>query len=53
MLTKGEHKNGEIECPLHNGRFCVRTGEALGGPVWEDLKTYLTRTENGRVAVHL
>lgn len=29
-----------IECPLHQGRFDVRTGKALSAPACIDLKTY-------------
>lgn len=29
-----------IECPLHQGRFDVRSGKALSAPVCVDLKTY-------------
>src|SRR5580700_8902982 len=29
-----------VECPFHQGRFDVRTGKALGAPVWVPLKTY-------------
>ena len=42
-----------IECPLHNGRFDYRTGEAMGAPVCVDLKTYPVRVENGRVLIDL
>ncbi|NML92419.1 Rieske 2Fe-2S domain-containing protein [Novosphingobium olei] len=52
-LTKGKFENGEVICPLHQGRFCVKTGEATGGPVWDDLKTYQVRAENGRILVQL
>ena len=42
-----------VECPMHNGRFDYRTGEAKGAPVCEDLRTYPVRVENGRVLVNL
>ena len=42
-----------IECPRHNGRFDIRTGQALGAPVCVNLKTYPARVVNGRVMVEL
>ena len=43
----------EIECPMHNGRFDYRTGKALRAPACEDLATYPTRVEGGRVLVQV
>jgi 3-phenylpropionate/trans-cinnamate dioxygenase ferredoxin subunit len=40
-----------IECPRHNGRFDIRTGEALGAPACVNLVTYPVKVENGRVWV--
>lgn len=40
-----------IECPLHGGRFDIRTGKALSAPVSRDLATYHVKVENGRVFV--
>ena len=42
-----------IECPLHGGRFDIRTGEALSAPVSIDLKTYPVKVVGGRVLVDL
>ena len=40
-----------IECPKHNGRFDVRTGEAKGAPVCINLKTYEVKLEAGKVMI--
>lgn len=40
-----------IECPLHQGRFNIRTGKALSAPVCEDLRTYPVKVENGQVFI--
>ena len=40
-----------IECPLHQGRFDVRTGKVLSPPPCADLVTYPVKTENGDVFV--
>jgi len=42
-LSDGWLDNCEIECPLHAGRFDVRTGKALCPPVTDDVKTYPIR----------
>lgn len=52
-LSDGLVMDGIIECPRHNGRFDIRTGEPKGGPVCVKLGTYPTRVESGRVLVEL
>src|SRR3954471_10338713 len=43
MLSDGWLDGDVIECPLHAGRFEVKTGKGLGSPIECDLKTYKTR----------
>lgn len=52
-LSDGLVMDGIIECPRHNGRFDIRTGEPKGGPVCVKLGTYPTPVESGRVLVEL
>ena len=52
-LCDGFLEDGAIECPLHQGRFDVRTGKALCAPLTEDLRVYPVKIENGRVFVDL
>ena len=40
-----------IECPLHQGRFDVRSGKALSAPVCIDLNTYPVEIRDG--GIHL
>jgi len=40
-----------IECPLHGGRFNICNGKALSAPVYQDLKTYPVKVENGRILI--
>ena len=40
-----------IECPLHQGRFDIRTGEVVSAPPYIDLNTYPVKTENAQVYV--
>ena len=53
LLADGLVMDDVIECPLHQGRFDIRTGKALSAPVCVDLKTYETKVENDRVFVRL
>jgi naphthalene 1,2-dioxygenase system ferredoxin subunit len=41
----------EIECPLHQGKFDVRSGEPTCAPVTQPVRTYPIRIENGRVYI--
>jgi naphthalene 1,2-dioxygenase system ferredoxin subunit len=45
--------DGSIECPLHQGRFDIRSGKALCAPLTEDLPVHEVRLEAGRVLVRL
>jgi nitrite reductase/ring-hydroxylating ferredoxin subunit len=42
-----------IECPKHNARFDVRTGEAVRRPAVKPLGTYPVRVQGGRLVVTL
>ncbi|KVV12823.1 non-heme iron oxygenase ferredoxin subunit [Burkholderia ubonensis] len=52
-LSDGFLLDDEIECPLHQGRFSVRTGIALCAPLTTCVRTYPIKIENGRVFVRL
>ena len=41
-----------IECPLHQGRFDVRSGKALSAPVCVDLKIWPVKVEEGKVYIN-
>ncbi|MDE1924396.1 MAG: non-heme iron oxygenase ferredoxin subunit, partial [Gammaproteobacteria bacterium] len=41
-LTGGTVEHGEIVCPRHGARFCLRTGRALTPPAYEDVRTFET-----------
>ena len=43
LLTDGFMDGCEIECPLHNARFDVRTGKVLTSPAEVDLEIFRTR----------
>ncbi|MDT7838628.1 non-heme iron oxygenase ferredoxin subunit [Aquabacterium sp. OR-4] len=48
-LCDGFLDGHEIECPLHQGKFDVRTGAPSCAPVTEPVTSYPVRIENGRV----
>jgi naphthalene 1,2-dioxygenase system ferredoxin subunit len=52
-LCDGFLEGHEIECPLHQGRFDVRTGKALCEPLAADIRTYPIRIEDGSVFVEI
>ena len=52
-LADGLVMGNIIECPKHNGRFDLRTGQAKGAPVCVDLKTWPVRAENGRLLIQI
>jgi naphthalene 1,2-dioxygenase system ferredoxin subunit len=45
--------DGSIECPLHQGRFDIRTGRALCAPLTQDLAVHAVRLVDGRVQVQI
>jgi 3-phenylpropionate/trans-cinnamate dioxygenase ferredoxin component len=51
QLTGGSVCNGEITCPRHGARFCVRTGAALSAPAYEATAVFPVRVEDGAVQV--
>lgn len=42
-LAGGEIENSEIVCPIHEARFCLKTGKALCEPAEENIKAYPVR----------
>lgn len=51
LLSDGFLEGNEIECPLHFGRFDIRTGEGLCAPITCNLKTYKTRVVHDDIQV--
>ncbi|MFT3817756.1 MAG: non-heme iron oxygenase ferredoxin subunit [Rubrivivax sp.] len=45
--------DASIECPLHQGRFDIRSGRALCEPLEQDLAVHPVRVEGGRVWVRI
>ncbi|CAH2904331.1 MAG: Probable ferredoxin subunit of a ring-hydroxylating dioxygenase oxidoreductase protein (EC [uncultured Paraburkholderia sp.] len=53
LLCDGFLEGHEIECPLHQGRFDVRTGKAMCEPLTTDIRTFSVKVEAGDVYIHL
>ena len=52
-LEDGLVMDDEIECPMHQGIFNIKSGEALSPPACEDLKTYPVKVENDLVYINI
>jgi naphthalene 1,2-dioxygenase system ferredoxin subunit len=51
LLSEGWLEGDVIECPLHGGRFEVKTGKGLGAPITADVKTFPVRIEGNAIQV--
>ncbi|MFO1200593.1 MAG: non-heme iron oxygenase ferredoxin subunit [Burkholderiaceae bacterium] len=52
-LCDGFLDGHEIECPLHQGKFDVRSGKPTCDPVTEAVRSYPVRLDGRRVCVQL
>jgi naphthalene 1,2-dioxygenase system ferredoxin subunit len=52
-LCEGFLEGNEIECPLHQGRFDVTTGNAVLEPATGSIQTFPVKVENGKVLLQL
>jgi nitrite reductase/ring-hydroxylating ferredoxin subunit len=52
-LCDGEIEDGEVSCPWHNAKFCIKSGKALTFPAVEPQKSYLTSVVDGKVVIQL
>lgn len=48
-LSEGILLDDVLECPLHGGQFCVRTGRAVCPPAVEDVRVYESKVEDGKI----
>jgi nitrite reductase/ring-hydroxylating ferredoxin subunit len=52
-LCDGELEGGQIECPWHNAKFCIKSGQALTFPAVEPQKTYVVKVVEKDVMIEL
>ena len=50
-LVDGYLDGEVIECPLHQGRFNLRSGKALCSPATRDLRTFPLRIDGGDIRI--
>lgn len=50
-LTDGVLDGDEIACARHGARFCIRTGQAMSAPAFQDIATFPVRVERGMIQV--
>ena len=50
-LGEGLLEGDEVECPFHQGRFNVKTGEAVQEPPTEPVPTYEVQVEGDDIRV--
>ncbi len=50
-IASGIVENGEIVCPRHGARFCIKTGEVKCAPAYEDIASLEIRVDAGQVRV--
>lgn len=50
-VGSGEIVAGEIVCPRHGARFCIKTGAVQCPPAYEDLATFPVQIEAGRLQI--
>lgn len=48
-ISDGCIEGREIICPRHGARFCLRTGQALSAPAYEDIESFEVRADAGRL----
>ena len=50
-LSEGTIEGDRIECPWHNGQFCIRTGAALTAPAVAPITVYPVTLKEGMVFI--
>ncbi len=53
LLSDGYVEDGCIECPLHQGKFELTSGNAMCAPVTEPVKVYPVKVDGGKILVEL
>lgn len=51
LLSEGFCDEGEVECPLHQARFDIKTGKCTAGPAEESVASYKVKIEDDQVYV--
>ena len=52
-LSDGFVEDGHVECPLHQGLICIRTGAPASAPITAPVASYPVEIAGGRIRVAL
>ena len=52
-LDEGPLEGVTITCPFHGAKFCIKTGEVLSPPAFEDITTYPLRIVNDILQINM
>jgi len=52
-LEDGLVIDNQIECPMHQGIFDIKTGKVIQEPPCDDLKTYEVKIEDNKIYIKL
>jgi len=52
-LSEGYIDGTTVECPLHQGVFCLKTGKALAAPAEKPVRTFPVKVEDGSVYIQV
>lgn len=52
LLSEGYVLDDEIECPFHQGRFNIQSGQATCAPATDPLKTWKVQVVDGKVCIN-
>lgn len=52
-FSDGWIEDGKVECPLHQGLVCIRTGAPLSAPIYDPVTTFPAREIDGRIEVQI
>jgi apoptosis-inducing factor 3 len=52
-LAKGLLIGDKLICPLHNAAFSIKSGHEEQGPVFNGLKTFPVKRENGKIVLSI
>lgn len=50
-LDDAPTEGNTVICPLHGARFCLKTGNVLAPPAYEDLRIFPVRIHEGQVEI--
>ena len=53
LLSDGYLEDGCIECPLHQARFDIRTGQAMCAPATSGIRVYPVKVEGQEIYANL